>query len=128
MNCVEVLPESRYGRSRVMGDRERVKVEGAMLILGVERRTVQKMAQRGELPGAALMGRLWTFDKEKLHGYVRNKESERWHGQRHRLDVSGKVISSTVGSRSKEKSSSGRFAQAIQNLRHNAEQRAKSAR
>src|SRR5438445_6443165 len=66
----------------------RIQVAAAKLILGVAGRTVQKMAQNGELPGAALIGRLWTFDEAKLRQYVRNKERERWHGK-HPKDVIG---------------------------------------
>jgi hypothetical protein len=107
---------------------ERVNVERAGQILGLATRTVQRMSQRGELPGAALMGRRWTYNEDKLHGYVRNKEREIWHGLKHRLDVSGRVTPSMAASKLKAKPASGRFAQAIQKLRHNGAQRGKNVR
>lgn len=46
--------------------RERIRAIEASDILGVELRTVQAMAARGELPGAAKVGKLWTFDEKAL--------------------------------------------------------------
>jgi hypothetical protein len=44
------------------------------MMLGVSRRTTQEMAARGELPGAAKIGDLWTFDPDALAGFVRERE------------------------------------------------------
>ena len=44
--------------------------------LGVPRRTVQDMAAKGEIPGAALIRRRWTFDKAKLRRFIKDKEAE----------------------------------------------------
>jgi excisionase family DNA binding protein len=50
--------------------RERIRAIEASDILGVELRTVQAMAARGELPGAAKVGKLWTFDEKALQGFL----------------------------------------------------------
>lgn len=50
--------------------RERIRAIEASDILGVELRTVQAMAARGELPGAAKVGKLWTFDQKALKKFL----------------------------------------------------------
>jgi excisionase family DNA binding protein len=40
-------------------------------MLSVSVRAVQTMAKRGELPGAAQIGRLWTFDAAKIKEHIR---------------------------------------------------------
>jgi hypothetical protein len=94
---------------------ERVTIERAGAILGLAIRTVQRMSQRGELPGAALIGRRWTYNEDKLRAYVRNKEREIWQAQRHRQDVTGVRTFSGAAPRSKAAKSDGPFVQAIQN-------------
>lgn len=119
-----IPPKSATVRSAA----ERITIERASGILGLSIRTVQKMAQAGELAGAAKMGRRWTFNEDKLRAYVRNKERQTWQSQKHRQDVTGVKTSSGVAPRSKAKPSDGRFTQAIQKLRRNAGLRAKSGR
>jgi hypothetical protein len=34
------------------------------------------MAQRGQLPGAAKIGKVWTFDPAKLRRFIEEKEAE----------------------------------------------------
>jgi hypothetical protein len=41
---------------------ERGTIDQAIAIIGLPIRTVQGMAARGEIPGAATFGRRWTFD------------------------------------------------------------------
>jgi excisionase family DNA binding protein len=55
---------------------ERVKVTEGARILGVSARTVQLLAIRGELPSAAQIGRLWTFNEKKLRQFIADKERE----------------------------------------------------
>lgn len=55
---------------------ERVQCDVVQLKTGLARRTIQKMAQRGEIPGAAKLGSTWTFDRAKLTRWIRNKERE----------------------------------------------------
>jgi Helix-turn-helix domain len=66
---------------------ERGSSEEAMVILGLPRRTVQNMAARGELPGAAKLGRVWTFDLAKLRRHVTMKERQAWQDGKHRPDA-----------------------------------------
>jgi Meiotically up-regulated gene 113/Helix-turn-helix domain len=44
----------------------RIQARAAASLLGVTARTVQNLANRGELPGAAKIGKVWTFDPQKL--------------------------------------------------------------
>lgn len=53
---------------------ERCTIEHAVLIIGLPKRTVQDMAARGELPGAAKFRRRWTFDINKLRKFVAEEE------------------------------------------------------
>ena len=55
---------------------ERIKATQAAGVLGVSKRLVTLMASRGELPGAAKIASLWTFDKNKLQEYVKERENE----------------------------------------------------
>lgn len=55
---------------------ERARIEYVMDKTGLSRRTVQAMAARGEIPGAAKLGKLWTFDRMKLARWIRDKEQE----------------------------------------------------
>lgn len=55
------------GTSRIP---ERIRAHHAATILGVELRTVQALAARGELPGAAKIGGLWTFDESALRRFA----------------------------------------------------------
>ncbi len=54
---------------------ERIRADEAAAILGVKVRTVQSLAARGELPGAAMIGRLWTFDELALRQWIRERSS-----------------------------------------------------
>jgi hypothetical protein len=86
------------------------------------------MSQRGEIPGAAKIGRKWTYDLNKVRGLLRIKERELWHVQKHRPDVTGTLASSTARSKSKANESDGRYGQIIQRLRGKPERLAKRAR
>lgn len=54
---------------------ERIRVEEAAVMLGLTRRGVQAMAARGELPGAAKIGSIWTFDRTKLERFIADAEA-----------------------------------------------------
>jgi excisionase family DNA binding protein len=99
------------------GKPERITIERVSEILGLHKRTVQKMAQRGEIPGAAKIGRRWTFNEDKLRSYVRHKERETWHAQKHQPDVIGARTFSGAGLKSKAAKSDGRYTRIIQQLR-----------
>lgn len=55
---------------------ERALVDFAMRKTGLSRRAVQAMALRGQIPGAAKLGKLWTFDPLQLARWIRDKERE----------------------------------------------------
>jgi excisionase family DNA binding protein len=55
---------------------ERIKTAEAAPILGLSVRTVQAMAARGELPGAARIGQQWTFNEAKIREFIADKERE----------------------------------------------------
>jgi hypothetical protein len=54
----------------------RIQSLAASAILGVSQRTVQSLALTGELPGAAMIGGVWTFDSEKLTAFVKQRERD----------------------------------------------------
>jgi hypothetical protein len=45
-------------------------------MLGIGVRCVQKMAASGQLPGAARIGKLWTFDPAKIDAYLADAEAK----------------------------------------------------
>jgi hypothetical protein len=79
-----------------MRERERIIIEEAQPLIGLPIRTVQSMAARGEIPGAAKMRRRWTFDRAKLTSWVAHKEEETWqNAQKLHPEPVGEVIRST---------------------------------
>jgi hypothetical protein len=54
----------------------RIRSDAAAAMLGLTARGVQSMASRGDLPGAAKIGKVWTFDPAKLRRFIEAKESE----------------------------------------------------
>jgi ribosomal protein S14 len=98
---------------------ERIVVEDAITILGLSRRIIQEMAQRGEIPGAAKFGRRWTFDVAKLRAMIADKEQETCQQsyERRRPVVTGAATRFGVVSASRAASSAGRFTQTIRRLR-----------
>jgi excisionase family DNA binding protein len=97
---------------------ERISISVAADILGISGRTIRHMAQRGEIPGAAKIGRRWTFDQARLRDYVRRQEAATCQSaRRHLPDVSGVATPYGVEFRSGGETSSGRYARTIQRLR-----------
>src|SRR5262245_41167159 len=68
---------------------ERASVKTAATMLGLPLRTVQHLAARGEIAGAAKFGRRWTFDVEKLRRLIKERERQTWLNAKRRPDVSG---------------------------------------
>jgi hypothetical protein len=102
----------------------------AALIIGVSIRTVQDMAQNGELPGAVKVRRRWTFDLEKLREKMRRDERQQaeWRSeQKHRPVVSGAAVRSGAALGLRASSSAGRSILIIQQLQKNAAKRAKTS-
>lgn len=54
---------------------DRIQSSDAAKMLGVSKRLIALMAARGELPGAAKIASLWTFDPEKLKQWIEEKEA-----------------------------------------------------
>jgi excisionase family DNA binding protein len=100
---------------------ERISISVAADILGIPGRTIRHMAQRGELPGAAKIGRRWTFDQARLRDYVRRQEAATCQSAgRHLPDVFGVATRYGVAFRSGGETSNGRYARTIQRLRNAA--------
>ena len=109
----------RRERKRVC-QQERGTIEQATAIMGVPQRTVQALAARGDLPGAAKFGRVWTFDLARLRRHVKDKEKETWRTGNLRPDAIGAATPSGAGLRSMGATSDGRFTRATRRLRERA--------
>jgi hypothetical protein len=116
LNKLQARRRLRKPRPPVPGS-ERVSVEKAAAILGPPMRTLQALAARGEIPGAAKLGGRWTFDIEKLRRLVRQRERETWQSGKPRPDVTGGAIPSGHGLKFVGAKSDGRFTQVTQRLR-----------
>lgn len=55
---------------------ERIQSPAAARILGLNLRTLQNLAGRGEIPSAAKIGRCWTYDEMVLRHWLKKKEGE----------------------------------------------------
>ena len=54
----------------------RVRKQVIAGMLGVSGTTVLALARAGQLPGAARIGNLWTFDPEKVAAHIRHLEAQ----------------------------------------------------
>src|SRR4051812_26162227 len=94
---------------------ERVDKHRAALILGVPPRTVSEMAAKGALPGAAKIGRAWTFDVVQLRAHVRKREKLACLGSaRRRTVATGVTGCSGHAARLADATNAGLYIQAIQ--------------
>jgi hypothetical protein len=109
---------------------ERVTAEQAISILGLRPRKLQLMSQRGEIPGAAKLGRQWTYDLAKLRRFVEQQEKvTTWRkGARPPPDATGGEIHSGPALRSVGKGSGGRLRQMIRQSQRRAAKQAKTER
>lgn len=57
-------------------ENERIRINDVVLKTGLAKRTIQKMAQRGEIPGAAKLGTVWTFSRHKLARWISDAERQ----------------------------------------------------
>jgi excisionase family DNA binding protein len=55
-------------------DRERIQPPVVASILGVTTKTVREMAERGDLPSAARIGRRWTFNEAAIRRWLQQQE------------------------------------------------------
>src|SRR5262245_66074351 len=88
---------------------ERGTAKQAAVILGLKPRKLQAMSQRGEIPGAAKLGRQWTYDLAKLRGFVEQQETATTcqRSARLRRDATGGGIPSGAALRSAGRGSGG---------------------
>ena len=109
--------------------KERGQMDDAVRILGLKPRNISHHASRGEYPGAAKRGGVWTFDLQELRNYLERKKWEQCQkaAQKHYPAPSGVVTSSMVGLASTDASSAGRYRQATQRLRRSVARQAKIA-
>jgi hypothetical protein len=63
-------------------DPDRIQSAAAARMLGIAPRTLRDLARKGTLPGAAQIGRTWTFDPAKLRAFVDAKEAAYVPGER----------------------------------------------
>ncbi len=126
-------PRTGRGRARprlcwVMLKPERGDIYDAMAILGLKKRTIEALAARVELPGAAKLANRWTFDLEMLRAYVRDEVKRQCaeNIRRHRPAAFGAAIPSTVELGSRAGSSHGRFTQITRGLRQSGARRART--
>jgi hypothetical protein len=96
---------------------ERATIARAVDILGVPERTVQALASRGEIPGAAKIGRRWTFDITLLRSYVAHKVRLSCQSEKRPRTHIGAAVSSGRGSRSRVPSNDLAYEQAMKRLR-----------
>src|ERR1700683_4960595 len=94
---------------------ERCTIEAAELILGLKRRNVQAMSARGEIPGAAKFGSIWTCDIAMLRRYVTEQEERGWprNVQRRRRDATGARVPSGAALGKTAATSDGHLKQTI---------------
>ena len=88
--------------------------------MGVEPRTIRDMAARGEIPGAAKIRGVWSFDIALLDAFVSEKERQTCQSAIHARPLraaSGGLVSSTVASKPPGKTSNGHYERTIQRLR-----------
>ena len=57
---------------------QRIRAPAAAAMLGVSPRSVQAMAARGDLPSAAKIGKVWTFDPATLSRWISDREADVW--------------------------------------------------
>lgn len=67
----------------------RVRLQAACDATGLTPRGVQAMAARGEIPGAAKIGRVWTFDADKLARWIRAREQATWQRAQDATSIGG---------------------------------------
>ena len=106
---------------------ERGSVAQAAAILGLGNRKVQVMSQRGEIPGAAKMGRQWTYDLAKLRRFVAQQERTCASGKP-RPDATGGEIPFGAKLKFVDTASDGRLVRMIQRSRKRVAKLAKNER
>src|SRR5262249_3722241 len=109
---------------------ERGTAKQAAAILGLKPRKLQAMSQRGEIPGAAKLGRQWTYDLAKLRRFVEQQETATTcqRSARPRQDATGAAKFFGAKLRSAGGASGGRLRQMIQQSQKRVAKQAKRER
>lgn len=63
-------------RQALASPAERIKMARAIVITGENGRTLQALAARGAIPGAAKLGKCWTFNEAELRNWIRDREQK----------------------------------------------------
>lgn len=109
-------------RATVTMERERIQSAEAAAILGVQIRTVQALALRGELPDAARIGGIWTFGEAALRNWIKERTICP-QDRRHQNTRTGGAAPYGRGSPLQDENSVRALEQARQRLRNLASQR-----
>ncbi|KAA0113530.1 DNA-binding protein [Methylobacterium sp. P1-11] len=107
-------------RSIKIPNRERVTIAEAAAILGVSLRVVQRLASKRQLPTAAKVGRLWTFNEAAIRAWLVEQESKppcQQIERRPRRAATGEVAHSGRALPSPGRSTGSASRQVIQSLR-----------
>jgi hypothetical protein len=130
LRSLKSLPKRRRRESNASVPIERGSIEKAAAILGLKPRKLQTMSQRGQIPGAAKLGRLWTYDLAKLRQYVDQQEAIttcQGNAKRH-PDATGAAISFGAKPKFVGTASGGRLKRMIQQSQKRVAKRAKRER
>jgi hypothetical protein len=108
---------------------ERGTAKRAAAMLGLKPRKLQAMSQRGEIPGAAKLGRQWSYDLAKLRRFVEQQE-QATTCQNAKLRPGATGVGKFYGAklRLKGSASGGRLRQMIQQSQKRAAKLAKRER
>ena len=130
--CGDAVLESKTRKPNVISGppAERGTTIEAAAILGLKPRKLQAMAQRGEIPGAAKLGRQWTYDLAKLRRFVEQQEKVTacQRSAKPRPDAIGAAEFYGRKFRSAGGASGGRLRQMIQHSQRRVGKRAKRER
>jgi hypothetical protein len=109
-------------------DRQRGTAVEAAARLGLKPRKLQAMSQRGEIPGAAKLGRQWTYDLAKLRRFIEQQEKVTTcrQGAKPRRAATGAALPSGAALRPAGDSSAGRLRRMIQQSQRRVAKQARS--
>jgi len=136
----EIAAEARMSEPRIdyftvsshgSGHRDGLPARGtaikAAAILGLKPRKLQAMSARGEIPGAAKLGRQWTYDLAKLRRFVEQQEqATKCQNEKPRPAATGATGFSMPSFKSGGSKSGGRLGQMIQQLQKRVAKQSKS--
>ena len=120
---------AKRGERQSMQPVERGTAQQAAAMLGLKPRKLQTMSVHGDIPGAAKLGRLWTYDLAKLRQFIDQQEKITCQGSAKRPpDATGAAISSGRKLEGVGVSSAGRLRQMIQQSQKRVAKQARRGR